>query len=181
MKTKRIFTGTFIDKKLFETAYPELLLNFSQASKGKWVELENLHFTYKFFGDVEIEQIEALRFAMIDVLGEYQNKLVIAGLGCFPNEKRPNVLFVKVQNEDGTLIKIFNQIEDIAEKFGFEREKRHFSPHVTLQRIKFTNNNAFKEAFAKYKDIYIGEMLSFRVNLIESELRPTGPIYSILQ
>ena len=57
MQTKRLFTGTYIDKEIFEDIYEDMLEDFKGITTGKWVEPENLHFTYHFIGDFETDKI----------------------------------------------------------------------------------------------------------------------------
>ncbi len=174
----RIFFGTFIDRSLFEFLFEEIKEDFSQASSGKWVELDNLHFTYKFIGDVEDEKIDDIRYAASGILGKYDSPLIVKGLGAFPNAKKARVLFAQVSNPEDKLIEINNNIENEMEKLGFEKEKRIFKSHITLQRPKKINNTGkFIELLKKYKDFTFGAMNDFEVSLIQSELTPKGPIY----
>ena len=57
MKTHRLFLGTFIDQHIFKDIYDEIYNDFDGPEGGKWVEAQNLHFTYKFIGDVVLKFI----------------------------------------------------------------------------------------------------------------------------
>ncbi len=57
------------------------------------------------------------------------------GIGCFPDKKFPNVLFLDLLDKDGNSIQLAEKIEDVVRKFGFEQGKR-FVPHITLGRFR---------------------------------------------
>lgn len=173
----RLFTGTFIDKALTQFLYNELKEDFSKALFGKWVEPENLHFTYQFIGEVESKQAIDIKGALKDYLRTYQAPLKIASLGVFPNLRNPRILFVKVENPEGVLYQVNSEMENIIREFGYKPGHDKFTPHITLQRIKTLEYDKFKEVFDRNKDIEFGTMPEFSVNLIESQLTPRGPFY----
>ncbi len=176
---KRLFIGTFIDKTLLEYTYDEIKKDFNKVCEGKWVELENLHFTYKFIGQVDEEIIPEIKDALKDYLRKYEYTLEFKKFGVFPNPKKPNVLFCKTFNSDKIIYKAQKEMDDILSQFGFEKEKRKFLPHLTLLRIKKNERN-FENILSYYYDYEIGVMLNFSINLIESKLTNKGPIYSII-
>jgi RNA 2',3'-cyclic 3'-phosphodiesterase len=180
METKRLFIGSHIDLNVFNDKYADIKNNFKAASFGKWVELENLHFTYKFLGDVEIDKIEELKSSLDDQLQNFESQIEFKGLGVFPNMQKARVLFVNLINRDG-MIKILNsQIENICCKLGFTPENKPFKAHMTLMRIKDINIEKFKPIVDGYADTSFGTMSSFQINLIESCLFPSGPVYKVL-
>jgi len=180
MSKKRLFIGTFIDTSLFEPLYKEIKEDFNNACTGKWVETENLHFTYKFLGDVEEKNIPEIKESIQDFLNTYNSSLTLKGLGTFPNPNRPGVLFAKIINPDN-VIKDNQRLIDIElAKFGFEKEKRKYAPHLTLRRIK-TSTSYFKDILFDYQNVNMGTMTKFSINLIESRLNNQGPVYNILQ
>ena len=179
MQTKRLFVGTFIDTSIIEYYYPSFKEDFDAVSTGKWVELENLHFTYKFLGDVKYDKIEIIKDSFKDLLIQYNSKIILKGLNVFPNPDMPRVLFANIYNRDNKILNVFKDIEKRAIELGFDKEKRKFKPHLTLKRIK-SNKRVFGQILSEYRNIEIGNMTSFSVNLIESELTFKGPIYKVL-
>ncbi len=60
---------------------------------------------------------------------------------------------------------------------GFEPEKRAFSPHLTLGRVKEEDRlEMVKAAFGKASFGPLVLPVS-EIHLIESQLRPSGPVY----
>ena len=60
----------------------------------------------------------------------------IAGLGAFPNSRNPKVIWVGMPGDQGNLLQFQEQLEDALAHVGFAKEKRSFSPHLTLGRVK---------------------------------------------
>lgn len=177
METKRLFIGTFINNSLFESKYKSIRNDFEHNCSGKWVGMNNLHFTYQFLGDVEAGSIAEIINSLKDFLINYDSKLIIKGLSALPKPDFPKVLYAKVQNEGDLVINIQKQIENVLISWGFQPENRAFTPHITLLRIKKFERNKFIESIKKYKDFEIGVMDRFKIDIIESELTKYGSIY----
>lgn len=72
-------------------------------------------------------------------------------------------------------------VEEVCAAHGFEREKRPFRAHLTLGRARRQERNpALASAIADLSEFEAGEARVDRVLLMQSELTPSGPIYTIL-
>lgn len=180
MQKQRLFIGTSIDKSLFEFIYDDIKDDFYNACAGKWVEPENLHFTFKFLGDVNADLTPKIKHALDAYLSTFDSELLFKGLGAFPNTKRPRVLFASFSNPGALVFQLHKNIDRRLQEFGFGKEKKPFNPHLTLRRIKSFNQPEFSGMIEKYREIDFGIMNSFSVDLIESKLTRTGPIYTII-
>jgi RNA 2',3'-cyclic 3'-phosphodiesterase len=180
MEKKRLFCGCFIDLSPFKDIYLKLKDNFNSCLSGKWVEYENLHFTVKFLGEVDIITIPQLQSSLKGFLNWNESPILISNLSTFPNIDRCRVLHIAVTNPDRYVFKIFKSIERIAAGFGFEAEKKTFSPHITLCRVKSLDPSKFNSVFDEFRNIKIGTIPRFKIDLIESKLTPLGPIYKKL-
>lgn len=176
----RIFIGTFIEKNIFENIYSEIQEDFEEASIGKWVEQENIHFTVKFIGDIDDSKVPAIREAVLPYLKTYESPLIIKGIGAIPNIHKPRVMYVPVSNPDMKLFIAQRKIEKALKPVGIDPDKKKFKAHVTLQRIKKNYRMPFKKAVNKYSNYDFGTMDSFRICLIHSKLTHEGPIYTIM-
>ena len=56
------------------------------------------------------------------------------GVGCFPNARRPNILWAGIRASDNVRPSFRRSINPLA-ALGFPLEKREFFPHVTLGRF----------------------------------------------
>lgn len=179
-ETVRLFTGTYADADIFRDVYDEIKGDFEGKSFGKWVEKENLHFTYHFIGDFEAGKIGNLKEKLSPILKEYDSLLEFRGLKVFPNMNRPRILNVPVYH-NGILREIFDELAKELAHFGVVPDRKKYKPHITLQRIKDVERDDFREIMAKYKEREFGVMNRFKVCLIESRLTPKGPIYKVLK
>src|SRR5258708_14999783 len=65
--------------------------------KSRWVRPENLHVTLKFIGEAPPGKLDAMRSALGGVRAERAVEMDFRGLGFFPNEKHPRVLWANVE------------------------------------------------------------------------------------
>ena len=149
----------------------------------RWVSPEKIHLTLKFFGNIEESRIDPI-FKSIEepIRNTPPFSLKVHGVGAFPNMKNPRVIWMGLVEGEEVLISLQKQIEAQLEKIGFQPEDRPFQPHLTLGRMKSSRG---KEELAgrmeKYKEEEFGDFQIERVVLLKSELRPTGPIYTLLR
>lgn len=179
MEVKRLFVATFVAKHLFERHFSNIQKEFGNSCSGKWTELHNLHFTYKFLGNVEVEKISEISELLKDRLVEHNGILKFNGLGYITSRNAPSVLYARVYSPDKMVLDNFIQIERKLIKFGFPKEKRKFMPHVSLLRIK-NSEPIFAETFENNKDHYIGKQVNYKISLVASTLTHDGPIYEII-
>jgi RNA 2',3'-cyclic 3'-phosphodiesterase len=173
----RLFVGTFIDYALIARAYGELKSRLGAKCSAKWVEPENLHFTYFFLGDVESGLAGRIANDLKGITGIYEFSLELRGLSAFPDRRNPRILYMGIYNSDGIIIKKQKEMESVLGKHGFEAEKRKFKPHLTLARIK-SSEREFGSMIEEYSERDFGKMSGFSIDLINSKLTSGGPIYS---
>ena len=177
MPKKRLFVGT-----LTSVAGLESVKRFidSLGIIGKWVEKENLHFTYRFLGDVDEERIPSILSMLKGRLKGVKAPFVeYKGLGVFPSLRSPRVLWVGMNSE--ALYEVKKRVDMALLPFGFPLEER-FTPHLTLLRIKkMKHQTKFKNYLFKMKEHLFERKLEAKVCLIESKLTSQGPIYSVLE
>lgn len=176
---KRLFIGTFIDDGVLNDKIHSIKDDFDEYVEGKWVEPDNLHFTFSFIGNVPDENVAKIQEELGDVLTKYRSSLQFAGLGAFPNIERPKIIFAKMYNPTAVIFKIKNEIDKKLAKIDILDDRQRFKPHITLCRTKKiieSPANIFKD----YSSKEFGEMPNFTVNLVESKLTSKGPVYNIL-
>ncbi len=177
---------TFIAVPLPERILAELgkLINHMKSLNRdvKWVRPDAIHLTLKFLGNLSEVQLTRV-FAGMDQLFQKPHgafSLVAAGMGAFPNNRRPRVLWVGVEGSGvPELLNLQKKIETVLAKQGFSEEKRNFSPHLTVARINLAGHlERLMDEFTNYtfppQEITVKEVL-----VMKSELKPSGAIYSI--
>jgi 2'-5' RNA ligase len=149
----------------------------------RWVRPEGIHLTLKFLGEVPADKIDAIAEAMQGACAPHPPFAVaIAGMGCFPNPRRPRVVWVGVDEPSGTLARLQRDVERAMKPLGFPPEGRKYSPHLTLGRVKGRAPAAL-QALGEYvsrAQVHLGEMGVSSIHLIRSDLQPSGAVYSEL-
>ena len=151
----------------------------------RWVAPQNIHLTLKFLGNAKRAQVDALRDAVrraADSTSPFE--LTARGVGCFPNTRHPNNVWVGLTGALDRAALLTQRIEDECAQLGFARDERGLTPHLTLGRIKRDASNAQRAAFGELvktmpPETY-GVIHARALALIASDLRPTGPVYTIL-
>jgi 2'-5' RNA ligase len=176
----RLFIAVNLDENLRQAiAEAEGRLRASGADV-KWVAPESIHITLKFLGWVDDARIPEVRQALAAALhGATGFRLALEGIGSFPTPTAPRVVWVGVKDGREGLAALAERVEAAMEPLGFEREARAFSPHVTIGRCKSPQGRErLVTAMREERDRQFGEMEVRRVDLMRSDLRPTGPIYT---
>ncbi len=102
----------------------------------RWVPPENLHLTLCFLGDVDAERIPDLEAALGAVPLAGPIELRLNGLGAFPGNQRPRVLWAGIAGDIARMASFQVQIQEAALPFAQRPDPKPFSPHLTLARIK---------------------------------------------
>lgn len=151
----------------------DVILNM--GADVKLVMPENLHFTVKFLGDVNENEIEVVRKSLCDCLDkERYFKLNVAGIGYFGSTSHIRTLWLGVNQGRDNLVKLMKNVNEHV-KLGDNK----ITPHLTLGRIKSARNREFLLKFIEgSKNVNIGEMDVKEVKLKSSQLTGKGPVYS---
>jgi RNA 2',3'-cyclic 3'-phosphodiesterase len=101
---------------------------------ARWVPTDQLHLTLAFLGDVEIEKMKHLMGKLTEIHSPAFD-LRIGDFGCFPNRKRPRVVWIGIRPEP-RLMSLAEQVRKVILSSEIPLEECPFSPHITLARIK---------------------------------------------
>jgi 2'-5' RNA ligase len=103
----------------------------------RWVSAAGAHLTLEFLGDTAQERAELLRLALPEVIAQHQPfQLRTAGLGVFPNQKRPRVLWLGLHGPVHRLETLQQAIGSAVRQLGFPGGEGEFNPHITLGRVR---------------------------------------------
>ena len=148
-----------------------------------WVKPERIHLTLKFLGATDellvekiISQLEEVAFPRSPF------RVKVGGVGAFPNFKKPRVIWVGVDEGIDILREVASDIDQRMSGFGFEKEKRQFSAHLTVGRVKDDRNiGSVIERLQQIQDFKAGEFIVSEMSFIKSQLTNEGPIYTTLK
>jgi len=157
------------------------LKNACKYDRINWVDPENIHITLKFFGETEESRIPEINQRLFEIASEYQPfELKLEGAGVFGSFYKPRVLWVGIK-ENEMLHKLGQEVLDKMDAIGFKKDRQNFIPHLTLGRIKYTDNKQrFFDLVGKYEDEHIKSELVDQFYLLESKLSSSGPEYTVL-
>lgn len=153
------------------------------GTEVKWVEQENLHVTLLFLGEVDERDVTPVCQAVSTVCAAQPAiTLSVGTVGCFPNPRRPRVVWVGVGEGAAELVALHDAIERPLLKLGcYRREERKYTPHITLGRVRGNEPPAgLAAALTKQADWQAGSIDVHELLILSSELTPRGPIYSVL-
>lgn len=171
-----------------EAFNPELVRHIEAVQKRlsalpariSMVNPKNVHMTLKFLGETSEPKIEEAR-ERLSQINQQRFTFKVSGLGFFPNVRRPRVVFLRVKEGGDTIRKLAEKVEDIFHGIGFPRERRAFSPHVTIARVKSPRSigRIPDDLLEMGRSIDIAIAVD-AIKLKKSTLTPKGPIYSDL-
>jgi 2'-5' RNA ligase len=148
----------------------------------RWARPAGIHLTLKFLGNIEESKLPDIKHLMHRIaLQEAPFEFAVGGLGCFPNQHRPRVLWVGVEDTTGIIMRLQSNLERALKELGFTTEKRSFHPHLTLGRLRRdADNRDVAKLLETYKINQLGKVRVEEICLFQSDLRPQGAVYSKL-
>lgn len=145
---------------------------------GKLTELENLHLTLKFIGEVDSGRVERLKELLKKIeFSEFDAHLDC--LGVFSRFGKPSIVWIKVGGFG--VFSLQEKIDSLLEKEEKIKKEERFMSHLTIARIKYVSD---KKDFVDYVRKISVRNIPFKVSSFElrsSELNPNGPSYKTLQ
>jgi 2'-5' RNA ligase len=153
------------------------------APDVRWVKAHGIHITLKFLAEQPQPVVTRIQENLHDITGVVNPfRLKVNGTGCFPNARRPKVFWLGLDHDpDNSLFKLHDFIENNLEPLGFLREKRRFSPHLTMGRVKLPAD--YQHIFSYFESSPF-PVMQFNVNevvLMRSVLRPQGAVYTPIE
>lgn len=186
METIRSFIALELPDEVKETvALIIKRLRPAQHRYVKWVSPDGTHLTVKFLGNIFHSQIPQITDIMKTAASKVPPlELRLGGLGMFPNEQRPRVIWVALEGNTEPLAAMQREIEQALAPLGFVAENRAFTPHLTLGRVRDNATPDERREIAgvvKDKKIDYEAVFTLReLSLMKSTLTPTGAIYNRL-
>ena len=105
-------------------------------------------------------------------------ELNLKSLGCFPNLRRPRVIWVGLEDPEERLRALQKAVEEQVRSLGWEPEERAFRPHLTLGRVRP------RQRLPEGTWVQQPPKMVFRaeaIELIQSHLMPSGAEYTTLE
>jgi len=118
---------------------PEAVCERLQGLRGglrgaRWSEVNQMHVTLRFIGDVDPQAFDDIADSLADV-DQSEFEMALEGVGHFPPRGQPRVLWAGV-NAPPALATLHTKVEAAVVAAGQPADTRRFAPHVTLARFR---------------------------------------------
>jgi len=177
----RLFVALDFPEEVRE-AVRELIAKLRPLCRSaRWVRPEGMHITLKFIGHVSAEKLDPIRAALASVRSDAPVEMHFHGVGFFPNERRPRVVWCGVEVSQN-LGQVAADIERGLEPLGIAREERAFVPHLTLARFESPQGvGKLARQLQEMTPPDFGSARETEFHLYESTLKPSGAEYKKLE
>jgi 2'-5' RNA ligase len=149
----------------------------------RWVVVNNIHLTLKFFGNVPDDEIDTLALAAREAAVEtapLQLQATVAG--AFPSPQAPRVVWLGLGGDIVPLTQLFYRLEKAFAALGYPPEGRAFNPHLTLGRVKSpANRDKLARLLEKLSPVDWPPFEVKELILFQSVLSPQGSKYTPLR
>jgi 2'-5' RNA ligase len=175
----RLFVGLDIPEEV-KDKLAGFIGEMRREANLRWSSVANLHITTKFIGEWPAERLDEMKSALATVTGIAAFPIVIRGLGWYPNPHSPRIFWAAVR-ADASLPDLARATEDAVAALGVEKEKRAYSPHLTVARIDQSPDlSALRRKVASLPSDEFGQFTAREFHLYLSQPGPRGSIYSKL-
>lgn len=152
-----------------------------QIPDVKWVDFMQVHLTLHFFGNVTAHEIQRIIEISRPVIAGFKAPAVcLKGAGCFPDERRPNVIWLGIGGENDRIAVLQSKLERQFQLAGFPTEDRTFVAHATVGRVRKDKRPQWTVPAAlnnwQTEILPLSEVILYR-----SQLPPRGPYYESLE
>jgi len=183
MATLRMFTAVDATAAIRKRACQLIERLQSTPAKVKWVGAAELHWTLKFLGEVQTQEIPRVCDAVSVAVAELSSFEVEAlGADAFPTAQRPRTLWLGVSRGEDEFVALHDRIESALAPLGYREEQRRFRPHMTLGRVRHSPYGIAElgRLVTEHATFAAGEMTVSEVVVFSSRLERQGPVYEVL-
>jgi 2'-5' RNA ligase len=151
-----------------------------QSAKMKIVEIDNIHFTLRFFGDTPLAKLDQIQNCLQQIeVTPFEIRII--GVGSFPNRRRPRVIWVGVTDNSQRIVRLKNEIDEKLSEVGYRPENEKFTPHATIARVRSViNPSQLVHNLEELSEELVGNMIVSSINMKRSTLTSSGAVYETL-
>jgi len=147
-----------------------------------WVRPRNIHITLKFLGEIPLKKVKAVTEMLPEVFSQIPSfPIELGGLGVFPNIEHPKIIWVDVCKGAAGVKRLAATLENALCRLGYPKERREFTAHVTLGRVRSMKNaDALGQAIQNFKFKQSFAQTVSKIVFFKSTLSSQGSIYEPL-
>ena len=175
----RLFVALIIPDGVKAELFKDCFSIVDKPSDYRWEAKEKIHLTLKFIGEIKEDLVPEITSELEFIKNYSTFSCTISKFGFFFRGNQANILWCNLEADD-SILSLVDEINIKLQKFDIEKEKRKFTGHLTLLRIK---NKVSEDFIRSFKD-YELKPINFstrNVALIQSMLKPSGSEYKVLK
>jgi 2'-5' RNA ligase len=146
MKNLRTFVAVELSGEVKARAMNLIDRLKTSGVKASWTNPEKMHLTLKFLGDTP----ETLLAEVCRAVQKASEKIAcfelrFGGAGAFPHAQRPQILWMGVESGLAEVTSLQESVDEALFQLRYPRERRRFTPHLTLGRCRGGTPEQFQE------------------------------------
>ena len=158
------------------SAHAELISGYDKIQQIRWLSKDNYHLTLVFLGSVEYYLISSLQLMLEQNLSSIKAVFFrFSEITPFPFYGSPKIAAAMLEHSED-LIQLQHYTAKCASAFGISLERRRFSPHVTLGRLKSRS----RKSIGFQPQPILLEGVSRKLVIFQSEPTPKGAVHTSL-
>jgi 2'-5' RNA ligase len=151
------------------------------GSQIHWTNPDQIHLTLCFLGNITPGQSHAVIQRLPVACDRFTPfTLRMAGLGCFPNDRRPRIIWIGLEGAVEQLLDLQASISHALSSLGLRQELKPFHPHLTLGRMRPGRHRLNLECLLVHNPAPLPPWQVKKVLLMRSELKPEGSRHSLI-
>jgi len=181
VETLRTFVALLLPEEALRALEREQQYLAGRAGGVKWVKPGAIHLTLAFLGATPAADIEKISSLVQETAARFKPiDFTLQGIGAFPSTRNPKVVWAGLRTAEA-LFEMQRLLVDGLEAIGFARDVRPFTAHITLGRVRdHKARTALRGLLEERRDRCFGEFQAGRLAFVESDLQPSGPVYTIV-
>lgn len=173
----RVFYALEFDAETKAYLFEKQKLIKERSVKGNFTLKENYHLTLKFIGEVEKREADALALKVDEIIDGIQSfNLNLNRIGKFEGQGRSIIWIGAARNREPE--KMFQKLETVLSRSGYEKERRPFKPHITVGRQVILKQDDLSDIIIS-KEALISKVSLMESTRVDGTLRYI-PLYSRL-
>ena len=156
----------------------QLLADLDPHIRGaRWTQIDQMHLTLGFFGDVS-EDIELKLREKLSAVEFGAFFLPVHGVDAFSSRGAPKIIWIGVGKAHPHLFQIHKRVQETALAVRIEPELRPWHPHITIARCRDVSAQTLRKFLHSNAEFDAGMIHVEAFHLYSSNLTPAGPIHT---